>query len=210
MHRPASTPQCTGSCSASFLPSLALDSPTPPTTSPGALASPVYSLNGRSMSPLAIAAANATNSSQAFEQVQPFLDADAVTRADKELRSAEQSYNAILEERAKLREDSKTWWELNDSKFSNQLKGGSTQMKRLDFEELAAQKELGVKRALAVQMSEALTAQENANKKARLYEKRRQETAEAAMREQEALTALAKAKQQEGAAKRALRQVGQL
>ena len=83
-------------------------------------------------------------------------------------------------------------------------------MKRLDFEELAAQKELGVKRALAVQMSEALTAQENANKKARLYEKRRQETAEAAMREQEALTALAKAKQQEGAAKRALRQVGQL
>ena len=142
--------------------------------------------------------------------MQPFLDADAVTRADKDLRSAEQSYNAILEERAKLREDSKTWWELNDSKFSNQLKGGSTQMKRLDFEELAAQKELGVKRALAVQMSEALTAQENANKKARLYEKRRQETAEAAMREQEALTALAKAKQQEGAAKRALRQVGQL
>ena len=133
-----------------------------------------------------------------------------MTRADKDLRSAEQSYNAILEERAKLREDSKTWWELNDSKFSNQLKGGSTQMKRLDFEELAAQKELGVKRALAVQMLEALTAQENANKKARLYEKRRQETAEAAMREQEALTALAKAKQQEGAAKRALRQVGQL
>ena len=83
-------------------------------------------------------------------------------------------------------------------------------MKQLEFEEGTAAKQLSYKRSLAVATQEAHARQEAAQKRARVYEKRRQETQQAALREQEALAALAVAKAEEGAAKRALANVGQI
>lgn len=158
------------------------------------------------MSPSKRAAASAAS----FDPVYPLLTDDTLARAEQEVSQAQQKYDALLEEKASMHEDSKTWWELNDPKFSDQLRIGHHRMKKLDFEESTAQAELNHKRLLSTRMHDAHAAQDVAAKRARLYEMRRQETQQAALREQEALADLARAKADEGTAKKLLKQVGQV
>ena len=89
-------------------------------------------------------------------------------------------------------------------------KAQSDRMKQLEREEHTANKALDHKRSLAKATQEAHAKQDECVKRAREYDKRRQATQMAALREQEALQALGMAKSEEGMAKRALLRVGQV
>lgn len=150
------------------------------------------------------------DASHAFDPIEPQLSQGNVQEARREAERAREHCETIVAEKERIHEDSKVWYQLDDQQFSSQLREGAGRMKKLDFEEGTARKSLDHKRSIAAAMTEALARQDEALKRARLYEKARQETAQAALREQQALGALAKAKQEEGAAKRALRSVGQV
>ena len=208
MARPMSQP--------SFLPNLAVSLDSAPSTPGGALSEP-YTLNGRTMSPMSHRAMSpmspskrAAASAASFDPVYPLLTEDSLARAEEEVLQAQQKYEALLEAKAAMHEDSKTWWELNDPHFSDQLRVGHHRMKKLDFEESSAQADLNHKRLLSTRMRDAHAAQDVCAKRQRFYEMRRQETQQAALREQEALGALARAKADEGTAKKLLKQVGQV
>ena len=150
------------------------------------------------------------DSSHAFDPIEPQLSQSNVQQARREVERAREHCETIIAEKDRIHEDSKVWYQLDDQQFSGQLRDGAGRMKKLDFEEGTARKSLDRKRSIESAIMEALTRQDEALKRARLYQKARQETAQAAQREQQALGALAKAKTEEGMAKRALQTVGQV